>query len=222
MTSKYLSPLRLLAGAGRLAECLSARRAMAKRHTGAKEWLRHASLPLKLNVGCGQEPFQGWLNLDLEPAARADFLWDVRDGLPSADGSCSFIYSEHFLEHLPVKDGVAFLKECHRSLQNGGVVRIAMPSLKETVRQYYEDDWANQPWLQKYGYTWIKTKAEYININFREWEHQWLYDTEELERRLRESGFDHIESAKWGDSRHAELRNRETRAETLLICEARK
>ena len=97
-----------------------------------------------------------------------------------------------------------------------------MPSAQELVRHYYENDWARQPWLEKYGYTWIKTRAEYLNICFRDWGHQWLYDVEELQRRLREAGFTQIENAAWGESKHADLRNRETRLETLLICEATK
>jgi len=222
MTSKYLDPLRLLSGAGRRAEALRKRRAKTKRYADAKAWLGCATSPLKVNVGCGQEPFQGWVNLDLDPGAKADILWDIKDGLPFDNDSCAFIYSEHFLEHIPVVDGVRFLAECHRSLHPGGVVRIGMPSLQEVVRQYYENDWATQPWLEKYGYTWIKTRAEFININFREWEHQWLYDAEELERRLKEASFTRIESAKWGDSKYSELRNRETRPETLLIVEATK
>jgi predicted SAM-dependent methyltransferase len=222
MTSKYLSPLRLIASAGRRAERLSERRAKARRYADASRWLTNAPRPLKVNVGCGSEPFKGWLNLDLEPTAHADVLWDIRDGLPCPDASCSFIYSEHFLEHLPVANGFHFLQDCHRCLQTGGVVRIAMPSLQEIVRQYYENDWAGQSWLEKYGYSWIKTKGEYININFREWGHEWLYDNEELERRLREAGFSQIESVNWGDSKHPELRSRETRQETLLVTEAAK
>ena len=97
-----------------------------------------------------------------------------------------------------------------------------MPSAEELVRNYYENDWAKQPWLEKYGFVWIKTRAEHINICFREWGHQWLNDQEELERRLREAGFDKIKKADWGESEHAELRNRETRKETLVICEATK
>jgi predicted SAM-dependent methyltransferase len=85
-----------------------------------------------------------WANLDLDPGSRADIVWNVTDGLPFPDGSCAFIYSEHFLEHLPIQDGVRFLKECHRSLQKGGVLRVAMPSLQEVVRQYYENDWAKE------------------------------------------------------------------------------
>jgi len=223
MDSRYLSPLRILIGVGWRANALSTKRAKEKRYANAKVWLTHsATPPLNVNIGCGKEPFKGWTNLDLDPESRADILWDVTDGLPFANDSCAFIYCEHFLEHIPVADGVRFLAECHRSLQKDGVLRIGMPSAQEIVRHYYENDWASQPWLEKYGFTWIKTRAEYINVCFREWGHKWLYDAEELQRRLCEAGFTQIENVAWGESPHAELRNRETRNETLLICEATK
>jgi predicted SAM-dependent methyltransferase len=223
MKSKHLSPLRILIGVGRRANALNTKRARVKRYLTAKAWLVHSAvLPLKVNIGCGKEPFKGWTNLDLDPESRADILWDVTDGLPFATDSCALIYCEHFLEHLQIEEGVHFLVECHRSLQKGGVVRIGMPSVQEIVRHYHENDWARQPWLEKYGFTWIKTRAEYINLCFREWGHRWLYDVEELQRRLREAGFTQIENVAWGESPNDELRNRETRNETMLICEATK
>lgn len=222
MLPKYLNPICLLIGAGRRADSFLAKNMRAKRYASARSWLRQTDFPLKVNVGCGQEPFPGWTNLDLDPGSHADICWDVTDGLPFADGTCACIYSEHFLEHLPVQQGVHFLKECLRSLLKGGVARIGMPSAEELTRHYYENDWARQPWLHKYGYTWIKTRAEYINVCFRDWGHQWLYDAEELDRRLREAGFSQIETAAWGESKYPELRSRETRKETLLIMEATK
>src|SRR5262249_11235847 len=158
--------------------------------------------------GCGDEPFPGWVNLDLDPLKGADIVWDVTDGLPFPDGTCAFVYSEHFLEHIPIQQGVRFLSECHRCLRSGGVVRIAMPSMEETMRHYCENIWSKQPWLQEYGYEWIKTRAEYANICFREWGHQWLYDFEELERRLREAGFSRIASVMRGESEYPEQQNR--------------
>src|ERR1019366_3932000 len=130
-SSRYLNPVRVLIGVGRRADAFKQRRAKARRYANAKAWLKRAIPPIKMNIGCGQEPFQGWLNLDLDPETKADFLWDITDGLPFDNDSCAFIYSEHFLEHLPIQDGVRFLAECHRSLQRGGVLRIAMPSLQE-------------------------------------------------------------------------------------------
>jgi predicted SAM-dependent methyltransferase len=162
------------------------------RGTPLQAWLSRSAFPLKVNIGCGKEPFAGWANLDIDPESGADIIWDVADGLPFADDSCAYVYSEHFLEHLPVQRGVCFLAECYRSLWKGGVARVAMPLAQEVIRHYYENDWVQQPWLEKYGYTWIKTRAEYINVCFREWGHQWLYALEELERRLREAGFKDI------------------------------
>lgn len=222
MNSEYLNPLRIAIGVGRRAQSLQAKRNKSKRLAEAKVFLKNANLPHKVNVGCGNEPFEGWINLDLSPETRPDIFWDVTDGLPFSDNSCAFIYSEHFLEHIPVQDGVRFLVECRRSLRPGGVVRIGMPCVREIARQYCEGTWSQQPWLEKYGYSWVKTGAEYINIGFRDWGHQWLYDFEELERRLQEAGFSHIEMAAWGESKYPELRRRETRNETLLICEATK
>ncbi|HXP69059.1 MAG TPA: methyltransferase domain-containing protein [Candidatus Dormibacteraeota bacterium] len=222
MNTKYFDPLRILSAVGRRSDAFRKSRVKSKQQAHAQAWIARAERPLKINIGCGNEPFDGWTNMDADPTTKADILWDVTEGLPFPNDSCSFIYCEHFLEHIPVQDGVRFLAECHRSLQKGGVVRIGMPSAQEIVSHYYENVWASQPWLQKYGYGHIKTGAEYVNVCFRDWGHQWLYDMEELERRLREAGFTHIESVKWGESRYPELSKRETRIETLLICEATK
>ena len=173
------------------------------------------------HIGCGQVDFPGWVHLDANPGiSHVTAVWQDEDGLPCDDSSCSFIYNEHFLEHLPVEKGVAFLRECRRALAPGGVLRVAMPDLTECVRHYWEHKWSEQPWLPKYGYGWIRTRAEYLNICFREWDHQWLYDREELHRRLGEAGFARIVDVPPSVSEHVELRSRETRAESVLVCEA--
>jgi predicted SAM-dependent methyltransferase len=146
----------------------------AARIEAACRVFRRATAPFKLHVACGAVKFPGWINLDRDQASEIiDVSWDVRQPLPIADGSCELIFHEHFLEHLSVEEGLAFLRECRRLLAPGGVLRVAMPDLAECVRQYYENDW-RQPWMKKYGYEWIQTRAETINIAFRDWEHKWL------------------------------------------------
>lgn len=194
-----------------------------KRLAVANAVLNRQTKPFRVHVGCGTVRFDNWINIDAEQReGAADLLWNVLDGLPLPSDSAVYIYNEHLLEHLSVEQGVAFLKECRRTLRPGGVLRIAVPPLEESVRQYYENDWRDQPWLAKYGYSWIQTRAEMINVAFRYWGHQWLYDREELHRRLSESGFRSIADAAIGQSVHEELRGRETRAESTLICEATK
>jgi predicted O-linked N-acetylglucosamine transferase (SPINDLY family)/predicted SAM-dependent methyltransferase/GT2 family glycosyltransferase len=177
--------------------------------------------PYKLHIGCGKNIFEDWINIDIEANHPCvDLLCDIRDELPFEDESCSFIYNEHVLEHLTVEEGLFFLKECHRVLQPGGVLRVAMPDLKDVVDNYNSENFRDPDWLKWPEYQFIQTRAEAINISFRWWEHKWLYDREELNRRLSEAGFTISKAAEWGKSNVPELENRETRGESLLIVEA--
>jgi predicted O-linked N-acetylglucosamine transferase (SPINDLY family)/predicted SAM-dependent methyltransferase/GT2 family glycosyltransferase len=177
--------------------------------------------PYKLHIGCGQNIFTDWINIDIEENhPQIDLLCDVRNGLPFENESCSFIYNEHVLEHLTAEEGVYFLQECKRVLQPGGILRVAMPNLEYIVEHYKSENWRNQDWLKWPEYQFIQTRAEMINICFRWWEHKWLYDFEELNRRLLEAGFYNIKTAEWGESTIPEFQHRETRGDSLLIIEA--
>mgnify|MGYP003793632747 CR=1 FL=1 len=99
-------------------------------------------------------------------------------------------------------------------------MRVAMPSLDDLIKKSYEGNWREQDWLTWPKYQHIKTRAEMLNISFREWGHQWLYDREELHRRLQEAGFTKIKDVEWGVSDWPELCGLETRLDSGLICEA--
>lgn len=177
----------------------------------------------KLHIGCGQVKLAGWINIDesLNPGIT-DLELDITKGLPYDDNYCSLIHHEHFLEHLSATAGLNFLKECYRVLKSGGVMRIAMPSLDLIIEKSYLGNWKDQDWLKLPEYQFIQTRAEMLNISFRWWGHQWLYDREELHRRLREAGFTIIRDIEWGNSDIPELRNLETRKDSLLVCEVEK
>lgn len=173
---------------------------------------------LKLNLGCGDVYFEDWVNIDSE-SEKADLKHDLKKPLPYDDNTVIFIYSEHLIEHLTVKEGVALLSECRRVLKPGGVIRIATPDLDYIVLKYFFG-WKHQDWIKKYGYEYLKTKAEMMNLCFREWGHQYLYNREDLERRMREAGFITIHKQKLNKSKYPELKNRETRKDSKLILEA--
>lgn len=179
--------------------------------------------PYKLHIGCGNTKLDGWVNIDLsERLDTVDIVWDATEGFPFKDESCVLIYNEHFLEHLTVKQASRFLTECYRLLKPGGILRIAMPSLEYVVQKYNSEDWRNQAWLTWPQYQFVQTRAEMLNISFRWWGHQWFYDHEELHRRIHEAGFVQVRDVEWGSSNVSELRNLETRADSLLICEAQR
>ena len=177
--------------------------------------------PYRLHLGCGTIRLKGWINIDQEPGgSAADAVWDLRHALPLPDGSCRLIYSEHLLEHLRVDEGVALLRDCRRLLSEGGVLRCAMPSLDTLIEKSATGDWRQQDWLTWPEHSFIQTRAEMLNIAFRSWGHQWLYDREELHRRLREAEFSRLREVEWGKSDTADLQGLETRQDSHLICEA--
>lgn len=190
----------------------------------AKKRLQEFKKPYKLHVGCGSIKFDHWINLDIENKyGKTDVVWNVAQGFPFIDSeSCSLIYSEHFLEHLKIDEAKIFLSECYRTLKKNGVVRIAIPSLEYVINKYQSEDWKNQDWLTWKGHEFIQTRAEMINVSFRWWGHQWLYDREELNRRLSDAGFRVIREMQFGVSNITELQQRETRKDSLLIVEAEK
>lgn len=210
----------LLAAAVRLKHaCRSP--AVALRRRRACQTLRALGQPLRLHLGCGHNYLPGWVNIDVSRVPRRlDLRWNVNDGLPAGDATCEFVYSEHLVEHLPVVRAVALLRECRRVLVPGGVVRTAMPSLEHLVARYASPDWRDQDWLRWPAFQFVESRAEMLNLSFRSWGHCWLYDREELHRRLAEAGFAEIDDVAWGESRHEALRGLETRRDSLLICEA--
>ena len=97
------------------------------------------SLQLKyLNLGCGRRFHPAWTNLDLIPSDPSVRAHNVLQGVPYPDEFFEVVYHSHVLEHLPHAAAPAFLKECHRVLCPGGILRVVVPDLENIVRNYLE------------------------------------------------------------------------------------
>lgn len=64
-----------------------------------------------------------------------EFFFRSGSNLPFEDNSFTFIYSEHFFEHLTPGLARELLKECHRVLKVGGVIRTTVP---DAILRTYE------------------------------------------------------------------------------------
>ncbi|MFI5213605.1 MAG: class I SAM-dependent methyltransferase [Gemmatimonadales bacterium] len=187
---------------------------------GPLTWLRLRRLPrhgLKLHLGCGTVRLEGWVNVDIE-TSQADLTLDITRGLPLLDGAARLIYHEHVMEHITVDEAKACLRDWFRLLEPGGVLRIATPDLAYVVERY-RGDWRDQAWLKLPEYAFIRTRAEMLNTSLRWWGHQYLYDEEELRRRMNDAGFATIRRCALGESPVAELARLETREDSQLILE---
>jgi predicted SAM-dependent methyltransferase len=87
------------------------------------------TFPIKLDVGAGWYPRDGFVRLDKDPCDGAtDIIWDVaHDGIPLPDGCVGELYSSHFLEHIAPVDLHKVLAECFRVCAHTGSAFIRVP-----------------------------------------------------------------------------------------------
>lgn len=116
---------------------------------------------LRLNLGCGLQAPDGWVNIDrslnlmldrmpvvkkalraarvLQPAHMVSWprnikMMNVLKSFPYQAGQVEAIYSSHMLEHLYYDQALFVLRECRRVIQPGGVLRLALPDGREFAR----------------------------------------------------------------------------------------
>jgi len=78
---------------------------------------------LKVDIGGGLFPRQGYLTIDQEDA---DINCDLNEGIPLPDNSVGVLNASHVLEHL--RDPIKSMREIHRVLAHGGWAMIEVPS----------------------------------------------------------------------------------------------
>ena len=144
---------------------------------------------LKLNIGCGQNIKDEWVNIDLAPGA--DLTLDVREPIPLKDGCCSMVYSEHLFEHLQhPRDTTRFLSEAFRLLEPGRVFSVGVPDTEWPLKAYSDDKDSYFPTAENWHPPKCKTKLDHINYHFRQdGEHKYAWDFETLKNALEEMGF---------------------------------
>jgi SAM-dependent methyltransferase len=106
---------------------------------------------------------------------------DVSRPFRFADGTFQAIYCAHLLEHLYPAAAARCVRECHRVLMPGGVLRIAVPDLDALVASYdpLEPDRFLYGLLQARGARGERPSAR----------HRWHYNERSLRALLESCGF---------------------------------
>jgi predicted SAM-dependent methyltransferase len=180
----------------------------------------------KLQIGAGGYELSGWLNTDIEPSAGEAFL-DATKPFPLPDGSLSYIFSEHVIEHLSYEQGLNMLAECYRTLKPGGKVRITTPNLQAYVQLFTASKTdAMKSYIQERlafgdaeGRSWLRTispEAMILNMEMRSYGHRFIYDPATLEDSLRRAKFTSVTQFRPGESDDPQLSNIEMRPKTPL------
>lgn len=84
----------------------------------------------KLNVGCGTDYREGWVNLDFNKKFKTDVTFDLNKiygggRLPFKDNTFDLIILYDVLEHFP--EPLPILRELYRICRKGGIIDIKVP-----------------------------------------------------------------------------------------------
>jgi predicted SAM-dependent methyltransferase len=179
-----------------------------------------------LNLGCGPNIVEGFVNIDAGWVPGLDVCWDITRGLPFQDGAIGGIFSEHCLEHLPLAEGRALLRECWRVLAPGSVIRLVVPDLELYARSYVKRlDGIEAPLpLEYFTNRWnVAAPVALFNELFYGSGHRFIYDFQVLSGLLGEARFDGIRRCSFGagGDQRLQIDSPGRRSESLYI-EARK
>jgi SAM-dependent methyltransferase len=106
--------------------------------------------------------------------------------IPVSDESLEVVYSSHLIEHLDPHETEQFLREIHRSLEPGGIIRLAVPDLKRRVESYVRtgdaDAFMRSLSMRVSSARDLRDKIRLLFLGDRD--HRWMYDAASLKELL--------------------------------------
>jgi SAM-dependent methyltransferase len=85
---------------------------------------------VKLNLGCGQNRLEGYVNADREPVVEPDVVMDMEEfPWPFDDDSVDEVVAHHVLEHVGATTEIfiGVMQELYRVCRGGAQIRVAVP-----------------------------------------------------------------------------------------------
>ena len=147
---------------------------------------------VRLNLGCGDKPTPGFVNVDLyyQPGVDESFSLDV---IPYANCSVDEIKCIHALEHIPRLRAEQAIREWARVLKKGGKLDLKVPDLEECCRMFVERPAEQEGWYMHtiYGvqdFRDVDSAPFKDKVNFGQI-HYTGFTESRLQRLLTEAGF---------------------------------
>ena len=168
---------------------------------------------VKINLGSGHYKLDGWVNVDIDLDSNPDVGANLSGGLPFKEGVASLMHTEDFIDQLALENAAGFLKECHRILAPGGVLRVLTPDMQQLAHLYLnEPEKLKTMWNTFVGVpSRLGTAGEIFNKGMRFAGHTFLYDEETFKALAADCGFD-AQKVAYQQSEIAELRGLDLRS----------
>ena len=145
------------------------------------------SNPLYLHIGSGKNRIKEFINIDGNPLADKDLLFDVRLKLPFEESSANIIYTSNTLEHFYIGEALSILREFYRVLNKEGILRIVVPDLGKSVHAYMDK---NHDFFSDFPHEFKSIGGRFSNFLFCDGQHKMAFDLDFLKELLVATGFD--------------------------------
>lgn len=139
---------------------------------------------MKLNLGSGNRPLEGYLGVDLAP--NADIRCDIRKLEFAQDDTVEEIIAIHVIEHFYKWEIQPLLAEWRRVLVPGGKIILECPDLKKAAFHFLTQDSPQMGMWAFYGNPDLKDEYHC---------HHWGYTPETLAYELQIAGFRNVVKA---------------------------
>ena len=90
---------------------------------------------MKINIGCGRDYKEGWVNTDISLDVKADMYFDVgKESILIEDEQAELVYISGVLEQIGPNQELKYaLNQCWRLLKAGGKIVIVVPNAKYAI-----------------------------------------------------------------------------------------
>jgi predicted SAM-dependent methyltransferase len=149
---------------------------------------------MKLHLGCGKRHIPGFVHIDAVDYPHVDHVATIDNLSFIQDASVDLIYNCHVLEHFKRREVGRVLKEWHRVLKPGGILRISVPDFAKLCEVY-----------QKYGQLDLVIGALFGRQDYLYNIHYNVFDFATLKRELESAGFTDVRRYDWRETEHAHI-----------------
>ncbi len=182
----------------------------------------------KINLCCGPVRLPGYINIDI--AGDADVVLDLeKELLPFPDESVGTLVCISAINYFSRSRGLEIVRDVHRVLAPGGVVRFAVQDLRILASNYLHQNKAFYFEKLADGRDRFpgQTFADKFNEFFKGFQScgktcQFVYDFETLALAFREAGFSQVEQKDFRQSRIPQIELIDNRPEQMFFLEATK
>jgi len=146
----------------------------------------------KVNLGCGQQYLEGWVNVDSNPGVTTDLACDFRE-LPQyfPPGSLAVIQMIHSISYLRYWEAQDFFRGVHTLLQPKGCLILEFPDIEKCARRIRFCHGELGPYLEAvraiyaFDLDQIRCRESYIPYHFG-------WSAWHINEELRQAGFSRI------------------------------